>query len=116
MDITKVDQRQAVGVGLAVSGNLIISIGLSLTKHAHNVNQKLAVPLPYIRLPFWWCGFLATLLGELGNFAAYGFTEASVVAPLGAVSVLANVFIAACWLGEGLGLREILGCGLCIVG
>jgi len=94
----------------------VISIGLSLTKHAHNVNQERAHPRPYIRLPLWWVGFLATLVGEIGNFASYGFTEASVVAPLGAVSVLANAFIAACWLGEGLGVRKVLGCGLCIVG
>lgn len=108
--------RQAVGVALAVCGNLVISVGLSLTKHAHNLNQALDPPLPYVSLPFWWLGFAATLLGELGNFASYGFTEASIVAPLGAVSVLANAFIAACWLREGLGARKMLGCALCIIG
>ena len=108
--------RQTIGVVLAVVGNLIISVGLALTKHAHNVNQKRATPLPYTRLPTWWMGFAATLLGEVGNFAAYGFTEASVVAPLGAVSVLANTFIAAFALGEGLRLLDLAGCGLCIIG
>ena len=76
------DSRQTTGIVLAVGGNLLVSVALNLTKHAHNVNQKRSVPLPYIRLPIWWCGFAATLLGELGNFAAYGFTEASVIAPL----------------------------------
>lgn len=105
-----------MGVLLAVSGNLVISIGLSLTKYAHNVNREDPNPKPYIHLPYWWCGFFATLLGEIGNFAAYGFTEASIVAPLGAVSVLMNAFIAAWVLGEGFGLREMFGCGLCIAG
>ena len=108
--------RQTIGVLLAVGGNLVISVGLSLTKYAHNLNQESLVPAPYVQLPFWWIGFLATLTGELGNFAAYGFTEASVVAPLGAVSVLMNAFIATLVLGEGFGLREVVGCGLCIAG
>lgn len=108
--------RQNIGIALAVCGNLLVSIALNLTKHAHNVNQRRAVPLPYVRLPIWWCGFAATLLGEMGNFAAYGFTEASVIAPLGAVSVLANAFIASLALGEGLRLRDLLGCALCAAG
>ena len=64
------DARQTTGIVLAVGGNLLVSVALNLTKHAHNVNQKRSVPLPYVRLPIWWCGFAATLLGELGNFAA----------------------------------------------
>ena len=42
-----------------------------------------------------WAGLAATVVGETGNFAAYGFAGASLIAPLGAVSVLANAFIAA---------------------
>lgn len=110
------DVRQTIGVTLAICGNLVISIGLALTKHAHNINQNRPTPLPYVKVPLWWLGFLATVIGEIGNFASYGFTQASVVAPLGAVSVLANVFIATCWLGEGLGARKVIGCGLCIIG
>jgi hypothetical protein len=36
----------------------------------------------------WWAGVAIMALGELCNFAAYGFTPASVVTPLGALSVL----------------------------
>ena len=108
--------RQNIGIALAVGGNLLVSIALNLTKAAHNENQRRAVPLPYVRLPMWWCGFAATLLGEMGNFAAYGFTEASVIAPLGAVSVLANAFIASLALGEGLRVRDLAGCALCAAG
>jgi len=110
------DSRQTTGIVLAVAGNLLVSVALNVTKHAHNVNQQRAVPLPYVRLPIWWCGFAATLLGELGNFAAYGFAEASVIAPLGAVSVLANAFIASLALGEGFRCRDLLGCLLCAGG
>lgn len=33
-------------------------------------------------------------LGELGNFAAYGFAPASLIAPLGCVSVVGKTFSA----------------------
>ena len=89
-------------MSLAIAGNLLISVAFNITKHAHNLNAARAVPLPYVRVPLWWCGFATTLVGELGNFAAYGFAEASVIVPLGATTVLANAFIAALVLGEGL--------------
>mmetsp|Transcript_39929 Transcript_39929/g.93252 ORF Transcript_39929/g.93252 Transcript_39929/m.93252 type:complete len:415 (-) Transcript_39929:76-1320(-) len=107
---------KAAGVTLAVGGNLLIAVALNLTKHAHNLNQRSRVPRPYVHLPLWWLGCATTLTGELGNFAAYGFAEASVVAPLGAVCVLGNAFIAALLLGEGLRLSDLLGCALCIAG
>lgn len=36
----------------------------------------------------WWCGVILMGFGELGNFAAYGFAPASLIAPLGCVSVI----------------------------
>ena len=61
------DVRQWTGMWLAIGGNLLISVALNLTKHAHNVNQACAAPQPYTRLPLWWCGFALTLLGECGK-------------------------------------------------
>ena len=107
---------QTIGIALAIGGNLIISFSLALTKYAHNLNQMRKTPLPYTHLPLWWCGLAATVVGECGNFAAYGFAGASLIAPLGAVSVLANAFISALVLGEGLRLRDLTGCALCITG
>ncbi len=42
----------------------------------------------YLREFQWWIGLTMMGLGELCNFAAYGFAPASVVTPLGALSVL----------------------------
>jgi hypothetical protein len=110
------DVRQTTGICLAIGGNLLVSVALNLTKHAHNLNQKAAFPKPYVQLWLWWLGFLATIVGEMGNFAAYGFAPASLIAPLGAVSVLSNAFIAALILREGFRLRDSAGCALCIGG
>ncbi|KAG8460510.1 hypothetical protein KFE25_013160 [Diacronema lutheri] len=110
--------RKLVGISLAISGNLLISGALNVQKHVHNVNERRPRErrVAYTRMPLWWAGFLMTILGELGNFAAYGFAEASLVTPLGAVSVVANAFIAAIVLREGLRALDVCGCLLVVAG
>lgn len=56
-------------------------------KYTH-VRQSQRGTKPYYTSRLWWCGILLMGLGELGNFAAYGFAPASLIAPLGCVSVI----------------------------
>lgn len=110
--------RKLVGMSLAIGGNLLISGALNVQKAVHNRNERLGPEQrrPYTKMPLWWAGFLMTILGELGNFAAYGFAEASLVTPLGAVTVVSNAFFAAIVLREGLRARDVCGCLLVVVG
>jgi len=55
-------------------------------------------------------------LGELGNFASYAFAPASVVSPLGAVSLVANWCFAPLLLGEKFRRKDVLGVSLAIIG
>ena len=48
----------------------------------------------YLQSRLWWMGFLLMTLGESGNFLSYGFAPASLVSPLGAVSLLSNAVVA----------------------
>lgn len=57
----------------------------------------------------WWLGLLLMTLGEAGNFISYGFAPASLVAPLGSVALLANVFIAPVMLKERFATSDLLG-------
>ena len=56
--------------------------------------QRAAVGLPpthhsdYLKSCLWWLGIGIMILGEGGNFLAYGFGPASVVAPLGTTTVV----------------------------
>ena len=54
-------------------------------------------------------------LGEIGNFMAYGFAPASLVAPLGSVAVIANTIIAVLFLHEPLTLPSMMGVSLVVV-
>uniref|UniRef100_A0A671PGE5 NIPA like domain containing 2 n=1 Tax=Sinocyclocheilus anshuiensis TaxID=1608454 RepID=A0A671PGE5_9TELE len=80
-----------VGICIAVCGNFLISISLNIQKYTH-VRQSQRGTKPYYTSRLWWCGILLMGLGELGNFAAYGFAPASLIAPLGSVSVIGKTF------------------------
>lgn len=55
-------------------------------------------------------------LGEAANFAAYAFAPASLVTPLGALSVLVAAVLSSKFLNEHLNLIGKMGCFLCIIG
>lgn len=55
-------------------------------------------------------------IGEAANFAAYAFAPASLVTPLGALSVIVSACMASHFLRERLNLLGKLGCLLCVLG
>lgn len=55
-------------------------------------------------------------LGELCNFAAYGFAPATLVTPLGALSVLVSAIMASYLLNENLNQIGKIGCFLTAIG
>lgn len=54
-------------------------------------------------------------LGEMGNFLAYGFAPASMIAPLGSVAVISNTILASVYLGEPLTMASMMGVTLVVV-
>ena len=133
----------AWGIFLSLFGDVIISIGLALQKVAHNRIEKQVKerardtssqrglsdassdglrgedPKPsFVKMPVWWAGILATVGGEVCNFAAYGDTNtpASVVTAVGCVGVIANAIIATFFLGEVFRRRDGLGIALVLAG
>ena len=94
-------RQEKVGIILALSGNVLISVSLNTQKYAHNANEaRGTAKVSYLRLKLWWIGMGLMALGETGNFLAYAYAPATVVAPLGAVSVISNCFLARFVLGE----------------
>lgn len=55
-------------------------------------------------------------LGEVLNFTAYMFAPASLVTPLGALSVIITAVLSSKFLNERLNLLGKIGCFLCLVG
>ena len=110
-------QQELSGIALALSGNILISASLNLQKYAHNKNQlESGGTRPYVELPLWWGGMVLMTLGETGNFLAYAYAPATLVAPLGAISVICNSILAHYVLREKLTSRNLLGVAFAIIG
>ncbi|KAM6910222.1 NIPA-like protein 2 [Xenentodon cancila] len=104
-----------LGIIISICGNVLISISLNIQKYAH-VRQAQRGSKPYYTSTMWWCGVILMGVGELGNFAAYGFAPASLIAPLGCVSVIASAVISVVFLKETLCAADIVGGSLAITG
>lgn len=107
-------KRLLIGVTLSVTGNMLISVAMNIQKHSHN--QLANSDQSYLKSFTWWGGLMLMGLGEVGNFTAYGFAPASLVAPLGTTAVIANAVIAVIFLKEEIRPRDILGIALAIIG
>ncbi|XP_030602304.1 magnesium transporter NIPA4 isoform X2 [Archocentrus centrarchus] len=70
----------------------------------------------YLKDWLWWGGLLSMGAGEVCNFAAYMFAPATLVTPLGALSVLISAVLSSYLLGEVLNVVGKLGCLLCVLG
>ncbi|XP_078254168.1 NIPA-like protein 2 [Rhinoraja longicauda] len=109
-------QTNLLGTILAITGNILISISLNIQKYTHVRLLCQKSLKPYYKSKLWWCGIFLMGLGELGNFAAYGFAPATLVAPLGCVSVIASAAISVVFLKERLRSSDILGGSLTVLG
>ncbi|XP_040289790.1 NIPA-like protein 2, partial [Bufo bufo] len=93
-----------------------INLILAFQKYTHVRLAQRQDPLPYYKSKLWWCGILLMGVGELGNFAAYGFAPATLIAPLGCVSVIGSAVISIFFLKESLRASDIIGGTLAVTG
>uniref|UniRef100_A0A8C9PQJ6 NIPA like domain containing 1 n=1 Tax=Spermophilus dauricus TaxID=99837 RepID=A0A8C9PQJ6_SPEDA len=70
----------------------------------------------YLKEWVWWAGLLSMGAGEAANFAAYAFAPATLVTPLGALSVLISAILSSYFLNEHLNIHGKMGCILSILG
>ncbi|BGP35093.1 hypothetical protein JCM10296v2_006923 [Rhodotorula toruloides] len=70
----------------------------------------------FLKSKLWLLGFFLMAAGELGNFLAYGFAPPSVVAPLGMVALIANVFLPPVIVREPFRKKDLVGVGIAIIG
>ncbi|KAG5285267.1 hypothetical protein AALO_G00001400 [Alosa alosa] len=113
-----------IGTLLAIFGNVLVSIAVSIQKYGHVVQAGTNDQRAFYRTKTWWCGLLITLVGEGTIFASYAFAPISLIAPLSAVSVIASsilgfVFLREKWKAKEFLKRYILsflGCALAAAG
>ncbi|KAH0950943.1 hypothetical protein HN011_003688 [Eciton burchellii] len=122
-DVTHYDTTSFyIGLGLAISSSGFIGASFIIKKKALIQLQRYgglrasSGGFGYLKEWIWWAGLLSMGIGEAANFVAYAFAPASLVTPLGALSVLVSAVLASKYLNEKLNLLGKMGCLLCILG
>uniref|UniRef100_G3SLY0 NIPA like domain containing 1 n=2 Tax=Loxodonta africana TaxID=9785 RepID=G3SLY0_LOXAF len=111
-----------VGLVLAVSSSIFIGSSFILKKKGLLQLAKKGVTRAgqgghsYLKEWLWWAGLLSMGAGEAVNFAAYAFAPATLVTPLGALSVLVSAILSSYFLNEHLNIHGKIGCILSILG
>ncbi|KAK4188282.1 magnesium transporter NIPA-domain-containing protein [Podospora australis] len=112
---------KAIGIGLAIGSGAFIGTSFVLKKVGllranEKYNEVAGEGYGYLKNFYWWAGMTLMILGEGLNFAAYAFTDAILVTPLGALSVVITTILSAIFLKERLSMVGKVACFLCIVG
>ncbi|KAL0596268.1 Magnesium transporter NIPA3 [Plecturocebus cupreus] len=111
-----------VGLVLAVSSSIFIGSSFILKKKgllqlaSKGVTRAGQGGHSYLKEWLWWAGLLSMGTGEAANFAAYAFAPATLVTPLGALSVLISAILSSYFLNEHLNIHGKIGCVLSILG
>ncbi|WVO17108.1 hypothetical protein L204_104798 [Cryptococcus depauperatus] len=105
----------AVGSGLLIGSSFVIKKKGLLNSTAKYGNQA-GEGHAYLKNWLWWLGMVTMIVGEICNFVAYAFTEAILVTPMGALSVVVAAVLSHFLLKEKLTFFGWIGCTLCIMG
>ncbi|RDD45913.1 Magnesium transporter NIPA2 [Trichoplax sp. H2] len=113
-----------IGVLLAISSSILIGSSfiikkkglLRVSRGGDSSSRAGSGGYGYLKDWVWWAGFITMGTGELANFIAYAFAPASLVTPLGALSVLFAAILASYLLNENLNICGKIGCFVAILG
>ncbi|XP_019409009.1 PREDICTED: magnesium transporter NIPA3 [Crocodylus porosus] len=114
--------RLFVGVVLAIGSSIFVGSSFILKKKAllqladKGITRAGQGGYSYLKEWLWWAGLLSMGIGEAANFAAYAFAPATLITPLGALSVLISAILSSYFLNEKLNIHGKLGCILSILG
>ncbi|KAI8097828.1 magnesium transporter NIPA-domain-containing protein [Gilbertella persicaria] len=112
---------KGIGVSLAIASGLFIGSSFVFKKKGllQSIEKSGGVAgegYTYLKNAMWWTGMIMMIVGELCNFIAYAFTQAILVTPLGALSVVISAVLSSIFLKERLSFQGKIGCFQCILG
>ncbi|KAF1915958.1 magnesium transporter NIPA-domain-containing protein [Ampelomyces quisqualis] len=110
-----------IGLVLAIASGVFIGTSFVVKKHGllqanAKYNEEAGEGYGYLKNAWWWLGMTLMILGEVCNLVAYAFTDAILVTPMGALSVVICAILSTIFLKERLSFVGKIGCFNCIVG
>ncbi|KAI8975995.1 magnesium transporter NIPA-domain-containing protein [Pilobolus umbonatus] len=112
---------KVIGVTLAIASGIFIGSSFVFKKKGLlDSNAKsggvAGEGYSYLKSSMWWAGMILMVVGEACNFVAYAFTQAILVTPLGALSVVLSAILSSIFLKERLSFQGKVGCLQCLLG
>ena len=91
-----------IGLGLAIGSTIFVGASFIIKKTALRRLADRGIRSSeggygYLLDWVWWCGMLSMTIGEAANFMAYAFAPATVVTPLGALSIIVSSVLVWVW-------------------
>ncbi|EMD66858.1 hypothetical protein GGP41_008247 [Bipolaris sorokiniana] len=110
-----------IGLVLAISSGVFIGSSFVIKKHGllqanKKYNEEAGEGYGYLKNAWWWLGMTLMIVGEICNLVAYAFTDAILVTPMGALSVVICAILSEIFLKERLSFVGKVGCFNCIIG
>lgn len=123
------DHMWLFGMSLNIFGSVMVNFGTNLMKSAHNLFEESEAfeedgdssttkkpTTMFNSKNIWVLGLTIFCLGCLINFASFAFAAQSLLAALGTVQFVSNVFFAKFVLGEVLTLRIVVATAIIVGG
>ncbi|OAL01179.1 DUF803-domain-containing protein [Phaeosphaeriaceae sp. SRC1lsM3a] len=110
-----------IGLVLAIASGIFIGTSFVIKKHGllqanEKYNEEAGEGYGYLKNAWWWLGMTLMIVGEVCNLVAYAFTDAILVTPMGALSVVVCAILSTIFLKERLSFVGKVGCFNCIIG
>ncbi|KAG1468178.1 hypothetical protein G6F56_003989 [Rhizopus delemar] len=112
---------KVIGVTLAIASGIFIGSSFvfkkkGLIQSTEKTGGIAGEGYSYLKSTMWWSGMILMVVGEACNFVAYAFTQAILVTPLGALSVVISAVLSSIFLKETLSFQGKVGCLQCVLG
>jgi hypothetical protein len=103
----------AAGISIAVATSIIQSLGLTLQRKSHVLNEAIhpkELRRTACQQPLWHFGFYTYILSNIiGTLFSIGYLPVIILAPLGAVTLVFNAVFARLFLGDVFSRQSVLG-------
>ncbi|AYV87120.1 MAG: hypothetical protein Sylvanvirus26_10 [Sylvanvirus sp.] len=107
-----------IGVGLALVGSIGSNFGQNLQRLSFRRNDILpqTKQRATLRQPYFLSGLLLIILGSVCDFSAFSLAAQSIIAPIGAITLVSNVIFARFLNQEQIHSYDIASCFMIVIG
>lgn len=104
-----------LGILLAIFANFVQNTGVNLQKYSHAKNEE-NPNYNYVTDKIWLLGILLNVLGALCELSSLAFAPQSIIAPIGAISIIINITYSKFLHNNVIGKNMYIFTGIILIG